>query len=142
MHIVCDVIKLKELRSWVVHRMASMRGFSLLEVLIAILILAVLIAGFFPALETASKVLAVTNEHQKAITLAENEMEYVKNQRYSKSYSPTPIPIGYTGYSATIFTEDISARDQNIQDVKITVSYQGKPIILHEDCTLEGYKVN
>jgi prepilin-type N-terminal cleavage/methylation domain-containing protein len=120
------------------------RGFSLIEVVISIALLGILAAGFMGALGNASKSLAFTDERQTAKTIAEHQMEYVKEQGYLTSYTPDPtITSKYPGYSVITHTESVTSRDNNIQKIRVVVvNPNGKQILLTGNSTLEGYKVN
>jgi len=117
------------------------KGFSLLEVLIALLIISIIAASLGVGLSTAFSSVAVSDTQETARTLAELQMEHVKNRLYSSSYSPAPIPVEYPNYSAAITVNEITDRDTDIQNIQVTISYRGKPIIATANCTLEGYKV-
>ncbi len=114
------------------------RGFTLIEVLVALAILGVISAAFLSALGTASRGVSITDERETAKNLAESQMEYVKSQFYADSYAPAPIPSQYTDYSAEISVRsDISSRDSNIQNISVIVKHHDKQLF-----RLEGYRVN
>jgi len=54
------------------------RGFTFVEVVIALAILGVIAAGFLMALATASKAIIIADERTTAESLARSQMEYVK----------------------------------------------------------------
>ena len=134
------------------------RGISLVEVLIALAILALVAVAFLSGLTTASKALIIADERTTAESLARTEMEYIKNCKYedlpdSWSYelpdgSPPPwdtghaLPTGYDEYSleanGILFDADNDDNpDADIQKITILVKHGDKEVI-----TLEGYKVN
>jgi prepilin-type N-terminal cleavage/methylation domain-containing protein len=119
-------------------------GFSLLEVVIAIAILGIIAAGYMGSLGNASRVLSSTDERQTAKTLAEHQMEYVKQLQFrlDGNYAPGPIASEYPGYSVSIASEMPPSRDGNIQKIRVVVSHNGKAIIMVGNSTLEGYKMN
>jgi prepilin-type N-terminal cleavage/methylation domain-containing protein len=118
------------------------QGFSLPETLAAIVLLGILSSGFLVGLQTSTKALILADEHHMAKTLAVYQMENVMNHSYSTSYTPSPIPSEYPNYSVDISTDFIPSKGTNIQEIKITISHQGKPIILSDNCTLMDWKVN
>ena len=61
----------------------SEKGFSLLEVIIAIALLGLIGAAFLMGLATVSKALLITDVRGTAETLAIKQMEYIRNQPYS-----------------------------------------------------------
>jgi prepilin-type N-terminal cleavage/methylation domain-containing protein len=122
--------------------MKNKRGASLIETVIALAILGIILVGTFENINVSLKVVAKTDERQIARSLAGSQMEYVKEQPYAVSYSPGPISSEYAGYSVAIYVANISSRDANIQKIRIVVNYQGRAIIMAQNSTLEGYKVN
>jgi len=85
----------------------SSRGFTLIEVLLAIALLGVIAIAFMNAISTASTVLIIADERTTAESLVRRQMEYVKNQGYSPESVVTDpiyqkiggIPEGYAIYS-------------------------------------------
>jgi len=85
----------------------SSRGFTLIEVLLAIALLGVIAIAFMSALSTASTVLIIADERTTAESLARRQMEYVKGQGYKAESAVTDpiyqkiggIPEGYSIYS-------------------------------------------
>ena len=114
--------------------MENEKGFSLLEVIIAIALLSTIGVAFLGGLGTASKATITTDEHQTASNFAETVMEFVKNEGYADSYTPPPIPAEYAGYIAAINVE--SLQDTDIQKIVVTINHNGKVPM-----RLEGYKV-
>jgi prepilin-type N-terminal cleavage/methylation domain-containing protein len=120
------------------------KGFSLIEVVIAIALLGIIGVAFLGGLSTASRVLFIADERETAKNLAESQMEYAKGLPWStSSYTPaTPLPSEYAGYTVEIYGDTITSRDDgNIQKIRVIVSHQGRPIIMAANSTLEGYKV-
>jgi len=72
------------------------RGFTLIEVLIAVALLSIIAVAFLSGLATASKALFIADERATAESLARSQMEYAKNQDYitAADYVPGPPPTG------------------------------------------------
>jgi prepilin-type N-terminal cleavage/methylation domain-containing protein len=121
--------------------MKSDRGFSLIEVLITVALISIFSGVAAAGLGTALKVLFNTDERETAKNLAVSQMEYVMEQGYLTAYSAAPISSEYAGYSAAIFADNITSRDNVIQKIKVIVSHQGRPITMTGNSTLESYKV-
>jgi prepilin-type N-terminal cleavage/methylation domain-containing protein len=116
------------------------KGFSLIEVIIALALLGIIAVAFMSGLATASKAIYIADERATAENLARNQMEYVKEQTYADSYS-APIPDEYNdaGYSATIDTNELEV---DLQEITVKIyhhddAHANPPVI-----TLVGYKVN
>lgn len=116
--------------------MKSQKGYSFIEIAIALAILGVISIAFLGGLTTASRGLMTTDERQTAKNLVEAQMEYVKNQSYKTSYSKsTDILAEYDGYDVTITTTSLED-DGMLQRITITASHGGDDVF-----TLENYKV-
>jgi prepilin-type N-terminal cleavage/methylation domain-containing protein len=117
-------------------------GLSLIEVIISVALLSIIVVGSLGALSTQSKALFIRDERETAKNLAQSQMEFVKEIAYGDTYDPAPISDDYSGYSVAITTAAVSGRDENLQKIRVIVSHQGKPIIMTDNATLVGYKVN
>jgi prepilin-type N-terminal cleavage/methylation domain-containing protein len=124
----------------VIREMKNEKGLALIEVVIAIGILGIIGAAYLGGLANASKSLGVADERATAESLARSQMEYVKSDDFTDSYT-APVPPQYIagGYSSVIAPpEELGA---GLQRIKITVYHNGKAIITSSsNCTLEGYK--
>jgi type II secretory pathway pseudopilin PulG len=112
-------------------------GQILVELLVAVAILGITAVAFFNGLSTSSNIVFSVDERETAKNLAENQMEYLKDQAYAASYVPAQIPDEYPGYSANISVSAIASRDGNIQKITVIIKHQNKEVV-----RLEGYKVN
>jgi len=130
---------------WVARRrilIKNERGFSLIEVLIALAILGLVAVAFLSGLTTASRALIIADERTTAESLAKSQMEYVKNIDYvdeATSYPAASIPQEHidAGYSATITALPLHNPDDGIQKITVVVKHGDKEVII-----LEGYKVS
>ena len=115
------------------------KGFSLVEVVVAVAIIGLIGLGFSAAFGTGFKVLAQTDELETAKNLAETQMEYVRSLPYDSSgtYAAGPIPGEYPNYSAAVTSAPITSRDINIQKITVNISHGGEQVL-----ALEGYKVH
>jgi len=121
--------------------MKSEKGFSLIEVVIAIALLGIIAFSLLSGLATGYRATLIADEHSTAWNLARNQMEYVKRQDYSDnaSYTLAPNPDGedYFGYSANITAEPLHSTEDGIQKITVTIKHDNKVVT-----TLESYKVD
>jgi prepilin-type N-terminal cleavage/methylation domain-containing protein len=124
--------------------MKSEKGFSLLEVMLAIALLGVIIAALLSALSTGSTAVFVADERATAESLARSQMEYVRNQAYDATnnpptYAKIPTPPGYQISVAAERLDpkgDGTADDDGIQKITVTVQHLDKPEVV----VLENYR--
>jgi len=121
------------------------RGFTLIEVVIAIALLGIIGITTLGALSTASLALITADKRATAESLARSQMEFVKNQFYDDINIPpqyTLLPEIPVGYNITIEAERLNPNpnnppdeDDGIQQITVIISRDGKAVI-----TMEGYK--
>jgi prepilin-type N-terminal cleavage/methylation domain-containing protein len=123
-----------------VKLMKGEKGFTLIEVVIAIAILGIIAAAFMAGLAGASRALFIADERATAESLARSQMEYIKSQPYSESGTYTRIDLsGFPGYDIPWPpTVDNVTGTTGLQKIDVTVKHltnNNKLVI-----TLEGYK--
>jgi prepilin-type N-terminal cleavage/methylation domain-containing protein len=124
------------------------RGFTLIEVTIAIALLGIIAVTILTALSTASMALVIADRRATAESLARSQMEYVKNQGYQGLYidysksghgeydkiggytsnygvNTTVEPINPDTYAPYTYIEAEGRfwDDEGIQKITVTVSY-------------------
>ncbi len=114
--------------------MKSEKGISLIETIVAVVLLGIISASFLGALATTSSARATNEERTAAKILAETIMENIKTENYTISYNAT-IPDEFPGYAATV--NATTERNGNIQKITVTVQHRN-----HDVLTLESYKVD
>lgn len=117
-------------------------GATLIETLVALALLGLIAVAFLSGLATTSRAVIIADEQATAESLAQSQMEWVKNTDYvngASEYPPAPVPSeqDYINYSATINVESLHDPDDGIQKIIVTVKRCDKEII-----KLEGYKVD
>jgi prepilin-type N-terminal cleavage/methylation domain-containing protein len=138
----------------------SSRGFTLIEVVVAIGLMGIIAISVLGALSTASMALLTADQQATAESLARSQMEYVKNQIYNSTQPGgeatyeeiAPIPDGYSVCSVNRGGEIVSDvigvpwdsenntavyQDNGLQKIELVIKNSGK--VLN---TLEGYKRN
>lgn len=144
----------------------SSRGFTLIEVLIALALFAIIAITFAGGLSTASRAVIIGDVRTNAESLARTQMESVKNQPYSPA--PTEgvgnytkitvvVPAGYSIWSVSRNGTPVNGgpndtvlgipwdsetnqpvnEDNGLQKIKLVITHEGREVI-----TLEDYKVN
>ena len=115
---------------------ADERGEGLVEVLVAVAIMAIVLTVFLSALSTGSLGVSVVHERVTAENLARAQLEYVKNQDYitTTDYSLISVPPSYSAYTITVQSPEIS---DGLQLITVTVFCDGAPTF-----TIEEYKVD
>ena len=143
------LVKMKKLRLDSKIRKAcqgNSRGFTMIEVVIAIALIGLIGVAVLSALSTASMALIIADERATAESLARSQMEYVKNSPYDNVNDPPEyfpdlgaVPDGYDIDIEAVRldpegdgTED---DDDGIQKITVTVSRDGEVKV-----TLEDYK--
>ena len=145
--------------------MKNERGFSLVEVVIAIALMGIVGVAFLGGLSTASKAIFTADERATAESLARTEMEFVRNQAYSsapwnytvtsseRSYStykpswydansnPPLLSSDYDGYTVIVSTGflPLHTTDDGIQKIAVDIKHLNSGV-LKEIFTLEGYR--
>ena len=140
--------------------MKSEKGFTLIEVLIALALLGMIATAFLMAISTASKAIMIADERTIAESLARSQMEYVKEQDYIYDDDEAVyLPIGTGEYpdSFSICSKDrddetvgdiigvpwdsednvASLTDYGLQKIELVIKNNDKEVL-----TLEGYKVD
>lgn len=117
-------------------------GVTFMETAIGLAILGTVSLAFLHGLTTASKSVFIADEYSTAESLAQSQMEWVKDASYSynaTTYASAPIPSGkdYRRYSAVITAEALHGSDDGIQKITVTIRHDGQPMV-----HLEGYKTD
>ena len=117
-------------------------GFTFLETLIALALLGAISVTFLLGLATSSKAAFIGDQQATAESLAQNQMEWIKNIEYvydAPQYSEAPIPDSsdYINFSAEILAEPLHSPDDGIQRITVHIKRADKGIT-----TLVSYKVD
>ena len=134
----------------------SSRGFTILEVVIAIALLGIIAVSVLTALSTASVALIIADRRATAESLARTQMEYVKHSPYDDVLEDghpqypldpaiTPLPPSYSMVTTAVrLNRDENPNDDDgIQKITVTVSYDivgSENKIVERQFTLEDYK--
>lgn len=134
--------------------MKSEKGLSLVEVMLAMVIMGILAVALLGAISGAFSSMVIADERVTAESLARSEMEYVKNLGYDDESqtvapwayelpnNPPPwdathsLPPGYDGYTVGVSADTLYVADDGIQRVTVTVGHLGKQGVI----TLVDYR--
>ncbi len=123
--------------------MKKQRGFTLLEMIIAIAIVGVTAVTFLRGFSTASIGAAQFDQRETAKNMAESVMEYVRTQPYNTSNYTLNTTVNstyrnaYPGYTENISTSNVTGRPGRIQKITVIISRQNKELF-----RLQSYKVD
>lgn len=124
----------------------SEQGLNLIEVLVAVGILATVAVIFLLGMSTSSHAVVTNKVAISAEGLAKSQMEYIQRQTYDKIHDPPQYSVLAqipSGYSIQITAgrldpeNDGLANDDGLQKITVTINNRGKAVF-----TLEGYKCN
>ena len=112
------------------------KGFTLIEVLIAVAFMMVMVGGILMAISTSSRVLAKANNQEIAKDIASGDMEYIRTLPYASSYILPSLPAEYSNFQVVspVVATFLFSTEQRID---IVVSLNGKIIF-----TLTDYRTN
>jgi Tfp pilus assembly protein PilV len=116
------------------HR--SQLGISLVETLVAVVILGTSVVTFVAALSTGSIAVGAHEQDTIAQRLAQNQIEYTKNRPFSLA-GIYPVITAPSGYTITINTYPVAGTDTSLQKITVTVLRDGSSIFIVSD-----YKAN
>ena len=125
------------------------RGFSMLEVVIAIALLGIIAVSVLSALQTAALAFIIADRRATAESIARTQMEWVRYSDYDyeledghPEYSLDPqiqitLPPDFSVNTTAIrLNKDLDPDDDDgIQEITVTVSHDGRVVV-----TLEDYK--
>lgn len=109
------------------------KGFSLLEVILALALLGIISVPLLGATSTTTKSRVVADERASAKILAEGIIDEIKKEPYTTEYDVT-VPDEFAGYSAELTVGNMTI---GIQKLTVKISHFD-----HDVLTLENYKVN
>jgi prepilin-type N-terminal cleavage/methylation domain-containing protein len=131
--------------SWVpkmIKLVKNEKGFSLLEVLVALGLMGVIAVAFLAGIASSSRAVLVADEKTTAESLARSQMEYVKEISYvdgAATYDTDPELVADMpeGFGVSTSAQPLNSPDDGIQKIMVTISYNSEPVT-----TLEDYKVD
>jgi len=129
--------------------MKDEKGFSLMEVALAIALLGIVAVAYLGALAAGSRAIIMADERATAESLARTQMEYVRQQPYDANLEPghpiypeiPNIPDGYEIDVGAVRLDpcgDGTTNDDGIQSITVVITHTiGDKITTF---SLEGYR--
>ena len=132
------------------HAFADERGIGLVEILVAVAIMAIVFTAFLAALSTGAFSVAVVRERVTAENLARAQLECIKDHPYITGAIPIsyttactvtqlsayPIYLSISYWYSPTFTST-AGLDSGMQWITVTVFHNGEPTFM-----MEEYKVD
>jgi prepilin-type N-terminal cleavage/methylation domain-containing protein len=124
-------------------------GLTLIEILVALSILAAVAVTFLLTMATSSKAIMVSQERVAVDSLAKSQMERINSWEYDDTTTPNPdyelakltdIPDGYDIDIDAARLDPLGDGEENddgLQEITVTVTHDGETAF-----ELVGYKVN
>jgi len=125
--------------------MKNQDGSSMLEVLLALALVGIVVAGILSALSTSSRATITNDVQTTSQNLAEGQIEYVWSQPYDIDNDPpqylvlADVPASYSVNCDALRLDpegDGSGDDDGLQKIMVTVNFSGRTAI-----TMEAYRV-
>ena len=113
------------------------KGFTFIEILIAVVLTSIIVAGIYMAMATSTKVLVDAKTQETAKDMAASAMEYIKSQRYNAVSYPLPASLQKNG-SLTI-TSPVPANEWRFNEERIDIVVKSGTKTVF---TLTDYRVN
>ena len=123
-------------RSSVRALMRGERGFTLVEVLVAVAILGVIGVAFLSALSTGYLALILADEQTMAESLTRTKFEDIKNASYESVGSDNDTVLGYDVYVEVEQLGEPSEEKPPVKLVTVRVEHGGETVL-----TTETYKI-
>jgi type II secretory pathway pseudopilin PulG len=115
-------------------------GVSLIESLVALVIVSSMVIAGLSGLATSSKATIIADEQGNAESLAHSQMEWIKRANYipgASTYTAAEIPASYADYSVNIIAASLRIPDDGVQKITVTIEHSGRQVL-----KLEDYKVS
>ena|SRR5271157_5170063 len=114
------------------------KGFTLIEVLVAIALTGLIVAGVLMVIGTSTKILALTKNQETAKDIAASEIEYIRSLPYADSYTLPPLQSIYSNFTVT---NPVVAQyvELNEQEIEIDVFVNGSTSAIYK---LIDYRTN
>ena len=139
------------------------RGFSIIEVLIALAVLGIVAVSFLMAINTTTQAVFIADEKATAESIARSQLEYVRQQEYEAAeYDDVALYVPISGFQEgySIWsvdrnddadnpvegvlavpwdseTDEAVSEDVGLQRIKLVIKHYDSTVLI-----IEGYKVD
>jgi Tfp pilus assembly protein PilV len=118
-------------------RIKGQRGLGLVETLVAVAVLGTAVVAFVVSLSAGSLAVSEQDTETIAQTLAQTQMEYIKNYPFNAAAITYPVVETPDSYSINVGVSPVEGADANIQKITVDILQYGSSVFLVSD-----YKVN
>ena len=120
------------------------KGFTLIEILIVVAMTGIMVAGVLMVIGTSTKILIKTKNQETAKDIAATEMEYIRSQSFSGSYTLPALPAIYSNFTLNStntppFNAIVTPLQLCEQKIEIDVFLKGSTTPIYE---LVDYRVD
>jgi len=113
------------------------KGLGLVETLVAVALLGTSVVAFTVALSAGSIAAGEQEKETIAQSLAQTQVEYIKNYPYNPGASTYPTIAMPAGYTISVAVSSVPGTDVNIQKITVTILRDSVNLLMVSD-----YKVN
>ncbi len=117
-------------------KLHSQKGIGLVETLVAVAILGTSVVAFVVSLSTGSLTVNELDHETIAQSLAQTQMEYIKNYAFIPGAATYPLLSVPATYTVSVDVLDVPGTDLNIQKITVNVRKDGADIL-----AVTNYKV-
>jgi prepilin-type N-terminal cleavage/methylation domain-containing protein len=114
------------------------KGFTLIEVLVAVALMGILVVGIFVGLRTITLLYSDTNSHEIAKDIAASDMNYIMSQPYASNYTIFNPSSGPAGTVITIPTGSGWSPNDQIKSVTIGGTTSAYSLVVDSSGNLNG----
>ena len=107
----------------------SQKGMGLVEALVAVAILGTSVVAFIVSLSVGSLTVNELDQETIAQSLAQTQMEYIKNHAFIPGAITYPLLAVPATYNVSVDVTDVPGADMNIQKITVNVQKDGGDIL-------------
>ena len=119
--------------------MSEEKGFTLIEVLVAVVLVAIIGAGIFVGIQSMTKIQVDTNTQETAKDIAASNMDWIMSQPYASNYNLDNVPSPLSAYSSAYEAQLVTPvpLEMTEQQITIKVLFNNKVIYTLTDIRMD-----